>query len=85
MYGGFSAVAICEMIFAMVFFGIFMMDLDKQILVVNWVWTVSVLPLIPPANTPACKVAQRFIIFFLLLCRISSVLVLVLSFTSSLL
>ncbi|XP_026223057.1 proteolipid protein 2 [Anabas testudineus] len=39
MYGGFSAVAICEMIFAMVFFGIFMMDLDKQILVVNWVWT----------------------------------------------
>ncbi|KAA8591381.1 hypothetical protein FQN60_002324 [Etheostoma spectabile] len=40
MYGGYSAVAICEMIFAMFFFGIFMMELDKQILVINWVWTV---------------------------------------------
>ncbi|XP_034731490.1 proteolipid protein 2 [Etheostoma cragini] len=39
MYGGYSAVAICEMIFAMVFFGIFMMEMDKQILVVNWVWS----------------------------------------------
>ncbi|KAJ3586681.1 hypothetical protein NHX12_013077 [Muraenolepis orangiensis] len=39
MYGGYSAVAICEMIFAMVFFGIFMMEMDKQILVVNWLWT----------------------------------------------
>nr|XP_020484106.2 proteolipid protein 2-like [Labrus bergylta] len=27
------------MIFSMVFFGIFMMELDKQIQVVNWVWT----------------------------------------------
>lgn len=33
--------AICEMIFAMVFFGIFMMEMDKQIQVVNWVWSVS--------------------------------------------
>uniref|UniRef100_A0A3Q3XB85 Uncharacterized protein n=1 Tax=Mola mola TaxID=94237 RepID=A0A3Q3XB85_MOLML len=40
-YGGFSAVAISEMIFAMVFFGIFMMEMDKQIRVVNWVWSVS--------------------------------------------
>ncbi|XP_076023026.1 proteolipid protein 2b [Genypterus blacodes] len=39
MYGGYSAVAICEMIFSMIFFGIFMMELDKQILVLNWVWT----------------------------------------------
>ncbi|XP_019951976.1 proteolipid protein 2b [Paralichthys olivaceus] len=39
MYGGYSAVAICEMIFAMVFFAIFMMELDKQIQVVNWVWS----------------------------------------------
>lgn len=39
LYGGYSAVAICEMIFSMVFFGIFMMDLDKQIQVVNWVWS----------------------------------------------
>ncbi|XP_023260909.1 proteolipid protein 2 [Seriola lalandi dorsalis] len=38
-YGGYSAVAICEMIFAIVFFGIFMMELDKQIQVVNWVWS----------------------------------------------
>ncbi|XP_060913743.1 proteolipid protein 2b [Labrus mixtus] len=38
-HGGYSAVAICEMIFAMVFFGIFMMELDKQIQVVNWVWS----------------------------------------------
>ncbi|TKS76864.1 Proteolipid protein 2 [Collichthys lucidus] len=39
LYGGYSAVAICEMIFAMVFFGIFMMEMDKQIQVINWVWT----------------------------------------------
>lgn len=39
LYGGYSAVAICEMIFAMIFFGIFMMDLDKQIQVVNWVYS----------------------------------------------
>ncbi|XP_054654935.1 proteolipid protein 2b [Dunckerocampus dactyliophorus] len=39
LYGGYSAVAICEMVFAMVFFGIFMMELDKQIQVVNWVWS----------------------------------------------
>lgn len=39
LYGGYSAVAICEMIFAMVFFGIFMMDLDKQFLLVNWTWS----------------------------------------------
>ncbi|XP_031146299.1 proteolipid protein 2 [Sander lucioperca] len=38
-YGGYSAVAICEMIFAMVFFGLFMMEMDKQIQVINWVWT----------------------------------------------
>ncbi|KAM8755057.1 proteolipid protein 2b [Acanthopagrus schlegelii] len=39
LYGGYSAVAICEMVFAMVFFAIFMMDLDKQIQVINWVWS----------------------------------------------
>uniref|UniRef100_A0A3Q3JNX9 Proteolipid protein 2 n=1 Tax=Monopterus albus TaxID=43700 RepID=A0A3Q3JNX9_MONAL len=38
-YGGYSAVAICEMIFAIVFFVIFMMELDKQIQVINWVWS----------------------------------------------
>lgn len=39
MYGGYSAVAICEMVFAIIFFCIFMMELDKQIQVINWVWT----------------------------------------------
>uniref|UniRef100_A0A3P8X329 Proteolipid protein 2 n=1 Tax=Cynoglossus semilaevis TaxID=244447 RepID=A0A3P8X329_CYNSE len=39
LYGGYSAVAICEMIFAIVFFVIFMMELDKQIQVVSWVWS----------------------------------------------
>uniref|UniRef100_A0A3Q3X4A7 Proteolipid protein 2 n=1 Tax=Mola mola TaxID=94237 RepID=A0A3Q3X4A7_MOLML len=38
-YRGLCTVAICEMIFAMVFFGIFMMEMDKQIRVVNWVWS----------------------------------------------
>ncbi|XP_068189645.1 proteolipid protein 2b [Antennarius striatus] len=37
--GGYSAVAICEMVFAMIFFGIFMMELDKQFQVMNWVWS----------------------------------------------
>ncbi|XDV48492.1 hypothetical protein PO909_017897 [Leuciscus waleckii] len=39
MYGGYSAVAICEMVFAIIFFIIFMMELDKQFLVVNWLWS----------------------------------------------
>ncbi|XP_053281717.1 proteolipid protein 2b [Pleuronectes platessa] len=39
LYGGYSAVAICEMIFSMVFFGIFMMELDKQFVLVNWMWS----------------------------------------------
>ncbi|KAM9351229.1 proteolipid protein 2b [Symphorus nematophorus] len=38
-YGGYSAVAICEMVFAIIFFGVFMMELDKQFQVVNWVWS----------------------------------------------
>ncbi|KAK7135344.1 hypothetical protein R3I94_014112 [Phoxinus phoxinus] len=39
MYGGYSAVAICEMVFAIIFFIIFTMELDKQFLVVNWLWS----------------------------------------------
>ncbi|XP_056585830.1 proteolipid protein 2b isoform X2 [Triplophysa dalaica] len=39
LYGGYSAVAICEMVFAIIFFIIFMMELDKQIQVVNWTWS----------------------------------------------
>lgn len=38
-YGGYSAVAICEMIFSMIFFAVFMMEMDKQIQVINWVWS----------------------------------------------
>ncbi|KAL7884249.1 hypothetical protein AOLI_G00070190 [Acnodon oligacanthus] len=39
LYGGYSAVAIFEMIFAIVFFVLFMMDLDKQLQFINWLWT----------------------------------------------
>uniref|UniRef100_W5NC21 Proteolipid protein 2 n=1 Tax=Lepisosteus oculatus TaxID=7918 RepID=W5NC21_LEPOC len=38
-YGGYTAVAICEMVFAIIFFVIFMMDLDKQFTVLHWPWT----------------------------------------------
>ncbi|XP_024662282.2 proteolipid protein 2 isoform X1 [Maylandia zebra] len=37
--GGYTTVPICEMTFSMIFFGIFMMDLDKQFLGINWVWS----------------------------------------------
>ncbi|XP_056130083.1 proteolipid protein 2b [Lampris incognitus] len=37
--GGYSAVAICEMVFAIIFFGVFSAELDKQFSVVNWVWS----------------------------------------------
>ncbi|XP_027023154.2 proteolipid protein 2b [Tachysurus fulvidraco] len=39
LYGGYSAVAICEMVFAIVFFVVFMMELDKQFGVINWLWS----------------------------------------------
>ncbi|GAA6106824.1 proteolipid protein 2b [Tachysurus ichikawai] len=39
LYGGYSAVAICEMVFAIVFFVVFMMELDKQFQVINWLWS----------------------------------------------
>ncbi|XP_057685636.1 proteolipid protein 2-like [Corythoichthys intestinalis] len=39
LYGGYSTVAICELVFAAIFFGIFMMDLDKQFQLVNWMWS----------------------------------------------
>ncbi|XP_076847675.1 proteolipid protein 2b [Brachyhypopomus gauderio] len=38
-YGGYSAVPICGLIFAIIFFVVFMMELDKQLLVINWLWT----------------------------------------------
>ncbi|CAL8256607.1 unnamed protein product [Gadus morhua 'NCC'] len=38
-YGGYTAVAICTMIIAMIYFGIFMMEMDKQILFINWLWS----------------------------------------------
>ncbi|XP_030640886.1 proteolipid protein 2-like [Chanos chanos] len=39
LYGGYSAVAICEMVFAIIFFVVFMNELDKQFQVVNWIWS----------------------------------------------
>ncbi|XP_029975741.1 proteolipid protein 2b [Salarias fasciatus] len=38
-YGGYTAVAIIEMVFAIIFFGVFMMEIDKQFQLVNWVWS----------------------------------------------
>ncbi|TSL97338.1 Prickle-like protein 3 [Bagarius yarrelli] len=38
-YGGYSAVPIFEMIFAIIFFVVFMMELDKQFQLINWVWS----------------------------------------------
>lgn len=39
VYGGYTAVAICEMVFAIIFFVVFMMELDKQFTVVSWIWS----------------------------------------------
>ncbi|XP_018580878.1 proteolipid protein 2-like [Scleropages formosus] len=38
LYGGYSAVAICEMVLAIFIFVIFMMEMDKQFQAVNWPW-----------------------------------------------
>ncbi|XP_028849998.1 proteolipid protein 2b [Denticeps clupeoides] len=38
-YGGYSTVPIIEMIFAIIILVVFMMELDKQFLVINWIWT----------------------------------------------
>ncbi|XP_018933590.1 proteolipid protein 2-like [Cyprinus carpio] len=38
-YGGYTVIAICEMVFASIFFVVFMMGMDKQFLVVNWLWS----------------------------------------------
>lgn len=39
VYGGYTAVAICEMVFTIIFFVVFMMELDKQFTVVSWIWS----------------------------------------------
>uniref|UniRef100_A0AAZ3S5Z4 Proteolipid protein 2 n=1 Tax=Oncorhynchus tshawytscha TaxID=74940 RepID=A0AAZ3S5Z4_ONCTS len=39
LYGGYYGVAICEMVSAIIFFVVFMMEMDKTIQVVNWVWS----------------------------------------------
>lgn len=39
VYTGYSALAICEMIIAIIFFVVFMMELDKQFSMVNWLWS----------------------------------------------
>ncbi|XP_075898086.1 proteolipid protein 2b [Nelusetta ayraudi] len=38
-YGGYTAVAICEMVFAIIFLIVFTMELDKQFGIINWVWS----------------------------------------------
>ncbi|XP_030641047.1 proteolipid protein 2-like [Chanos chanos] len=38
-YGGYLAVAICEMVFAIIFFVVFMNELDKEFQGVNWIWS----------------------------------------------
>ncbi|XP_027867551.1 proteolipid protein 2-like [Xiphophorus couchianus] len=38
-YGGYTVPAVCEMCFAIVFFCVFMMDLDKQFTAISWVWS----------------------------------------------
>ncbi|XP_029011696.1 proteolipid protein 2b [Betta splendens] len=38
-FGGYFVLALSEMIISTAFFVIFMMELDKQVLVVNWIWT----------------------------------------------
>ncbi|XP_023194624.1 proteolipid protein 2-like [Xiphophorus maculatus] len=37
--GGYTAAAVCEMCFAIVFFCVFMMDLEKQFTAISWVWS----------------------------------------------
>uniref|UniRef100_A0A673XRJ2 Proteolipid protein 2 n=1 Tax=Salmo trutta TaxID=8032 RepID=A0A673XRJ2_SALTR len=39
IYGGYYGVAICEMVSAIIFFVVFMIEMDKSIQVVNWVWS----------------------------------------------
>lgn len=39
VYSGYSALAICEMVIGIIFFVIFMMELDKQFTMVNWLWS----------------------------------------------
>ncbi|XP_071228545.1 proteolipid protein 2b isoform X2 [Salvelinus alpinus] len=39
LYGGYSAVAICEMVLATIFFVVFMMEMDKSFQLVHWVWS----------------------------------------------
>lgn len=36
---GYSGIAICELVFCVVFFIVFMMELDKQLKVIHWVWS----------------------------------------------
>uniref|UniRef100_A0A1A8GIB8 Proteolipid protein 2 n=1 Tax=Nothobranchius korthausae TaxID=1143690 RepID=A0A1A8GIB8_9TELE len=38
-FGGYSGVAICEMVFAIIFFVVFMNELDKRFHVIHWVWS----------------------------------------------
>lgn len=81
-HGGYSAVAICELVFAAFFFVIFMMELDKQIQVVNWVWSVS--PSFAAHTHTHALVRDLTVFRSSVCCRIFSALVLAPSSTSSL-
>ncbi|XP_062397794.1 proteolipid protein 2b [Sardina pilchardus] len=39
LYSGYTSVAICEMVFAIIFLVIFTMELDKQFQVISWPWS----------------------------------------------
>ncbi|XP_064415385.1 proteolipid protein 2b [Latimeria chalumnae] len=38
-YGGYSAVAICEMVFAIIFFVVFAWEFDKTFRIIHWPWS----------------------------------------------
>nr|XP_014349651.1 PREDICTED: proteolipid protein 2 [Latimeria chalumnae] len=41
-YGGYSAVAICEMVFAIIFFVVFAWEFDKTFRIIHWPWSVCI-------------------------------------------
>ncbi|XP_076131810.1 proteolipid protein 2b [Alosa pseudoharengus] len=39
LYSGYSSVAVLEMVFAIIFMVVFMMELDKQFQIISWPWS----------------------------------------------
>lgn len=39
LYSGYSSVAICEMVFSIIFLVVFTMELDKQFQLISWPWS----------------------------------------------